>query len=327
VTGNAQCAVAVPCPERRHIGARCVVLPVMSEYDTYLNAAWRDHHRALLDVAYRVLGSMSEAEDAVQEAFSRLMRADRAAIRDVRGWLVVVTSRISLDQLSSARARRESYVGPWLPEPLLSYAPRTGDPADQITLDESVRMALLVVLEQMTPPERVAFILHDVFQLPFEAVGEVVGRTPAAARQLASRARRRVADADTGHPARFSVDAAQERAVADRFLAAAQGGDLAALTELLDPDVVMNADSGGLAQAPRRPISGRARIVKVFAHAVRTTPGLQFEGATVNGGPGLVARTPDRGLVAVVALVVADGRIRRLDLLANPEKLATLEHS
>src|SRR3954447_25753062 len=212
----------------------------MSEHDTYLDTAWREHHQALLDVAYRVLGSMSEAEDAVQEAFSRLMRADRAAIRDVRGWLVVVTSRICLDQLGSARAPREAYVGTWLPEPLLSYSPGNGttaDPADRITLDESVRMALLVVLEQLTPPERVAFILHDVFQLPFEAIGEVVGRSPAAARQLASRARRRVADADAGRPARFTVDAAEERAVADRFLAAAQGGDLDALTELLAPDV------------------------------------------------------------------------------------------
>jgi RNA polymerase sigma-70 factor (ECF subfamily) len=300
----------------------------MSEHDTYLDAAWREHHHALLDVAYRMLGSMSEAEDVVQEAFSRFMHADRAAIRDVRGWLVVVTSRISLDQLGSARARRESYVGPWVPEPLVSYSAEgalSPDPADRVTLDESVRMALLVVLEQLTPPERVAFILHDVFDLPFESVGEVVGRSPAAARQLASRARRRVAHADSGVPARFAVDAADERAVADRFLAAAQGGDIAALTELLDPDVVLNADSGGLTPAPRRPISGRNRIVKLFTSGRRTAPGTRFEGATVNGGPGVIARTPEGRLAAVMALVVADGRITRIDVLANPERLAALE--
>src|SRR3954462_2597990 len=135
----------------------------MSEHDTYLDTAWREHHQALLDVAYRVLGSMSEAEDAVQEAFSRLMRADRAAIRDVRGWLVVVTSRICLDQLGSARARRESYVGPWLPEPLVGVAGAGDDPSERVTLACSVRTTLLVVLEHLTPPERVAFVLHDVF--------------------------------------------------------------------------------------------------------------------------------------------------------------------
>src|SRR3954447_5610382 len=302
----------------------------MSEHDTYLDTAWREHHQALLDVAYRVLGSMSEAEDAVQEAFSRLMRADRAAIRERGGGLVSGTSPLCLDQLGSARARRESYVGPWLPEPLLSYSPGNGttaDPADRITLDESVRMALLVVLEQLTPPERVAFILHDVFELSFESVGEVVGRSPAAARQLASRARRRVAHADSGVPARFAVDAADERAVADRFLAAAQGGDMAALTEMLAPDVVLNADSGGLTPAPRRPISGRDRIVKLFASGRRTRPGMRFEAATVNGGPGVVARTPDGRPVAVMALGVAEGRISRFDVLANPQRLAALDRA
>jgi RNA polymerase sigma-70 factor (ECF subfamily) len=232
---------------------------------------------------------------------------------------VVVTSRICLDQLGSARARRERYVGPWLPEPLIAV---DDDPADRVTLDESVRMALLVVLEQLTPPERVAFVLHDVFGFAFEQVAGVVGRSPAAARQLASRARRRVREEDP--VARFTVDPDEEQAVADRFLSAAQGGDLEALAQLLDPEVVMRADGGGLVQAPRRPIAGRDTIVKVIANGYRTTPGLTVAAATVNGGPGMLVRDGEGRLVSVAAFAIADGVIKEIDLLAQPEKLAAL---
>src|SRR3989454_8314149 len=164
----------------------------MIENDAWITQAWSDHHGFLLDVAYRLLGSYSEAEDTVQEAFTRLLRADRAPIEDVRAWLVVVVSRLCLDQLRSARVRREAYVGPWFPEPLIHSDDALSDPADIVTLDESVRMALLIVLERMSPAERVVFVLHDVFDFPFEKIAPLVKRSPAACRQLASRARRNI---------------------------------------------------------------------------------------------------------------------------------------
>jgi len=239
-------------------------------------------------------------------------------IADPRAWLVVVVSRICLDQLGSARARRETYVGPWLPEPLVAVAGAGEDPADRVTLDESVRMALLVVLEQLTPPERVAFVLHDVFRLSFEEIGEVVGRTAAACRQLASRARRRI---QADEAARFEVDSAGEAAVAERFLAALRDGDIPAITAALDPDVVMRADSGGLVQAPRRPVSGRDTIVKIVLNGFRRFPGLEVSEARVNGGPGLLVRDGEGTAVALVALAVGDGAVRAIDLIGNPEKL------
>src|SRR5919197_2598110 len=196
--------------------------------------AWRAHHRYVLDVAYRLLGSVSEAEDVVQEAFARLFYRAGDEIEDVRGWLVVVATRLGLAPLRSSRVKRESSVGAWLPEPVIESD--LVDPADRITLDDSVRMALLVVLERLTPAERAAFVLHDVFGFSFEAVGEIVGRSPAACRQLASRARRHV-QAETG-PARFTVAPAEQRLVAERFIAACAGGDLEALMQLLDPDVI-----------------------------------------------------------------------------------------
>src|SRR5215471_11757606 len=156
------------------------------------NEAWSQHHGFLLDVAYRLLGSYSEAEDIVQEAFTRLLRSDLDPIEDLRAWLVVVVSRLCLDLLRSARVRRETYIGPWFPEPLLGIEDGGTDPASIVTLDESVRMAMLIVLERMSPAERVVFVLHDLFEYPFEKIAEMVGRTPAACRQLGSRARRGV---------------------------------------------------------------------------------------------------------------------------------------
>src|SRR5439155_8911186 len=196
-----------------------------------LAGVWREHRRLLLDVAYRMLGSINDAEDVVQEAFARLMRVDLEGIDDVRAWLVVVVTRLCLDQLRSARARHEAYIGPWLPEPLIELPGAEPDPADRVTLDDSVRMALLVVLERLSPAERAAFVLHDVFGFSFEAVGTIVGRSPAAARQLASRARRHV-EAETS-PARFEVDPLELRRAAERFIGAASSGDLDALLEVL----------------------------------------------------------------------------------------------
>src|SRR5919201_982053 len=166
--------------------------PGMMQNDTRVTQAWSDHRGFLLDVAYRLLGSYSDAEDIVQEAFTKLLRTDLDPIEDVRAWLVVVVSRLCLDQLRSARVKREAYIGPWFPEPIIQADDAATDPAKIVTLDESVRMALLIVLERMSPAERVVFVLHDVFEFPFEKVAVMVGRTPAACRQLASRARRRI---------------------------------------------------------------------------------------------------------------------------------------
>ena len=280
---------------------------------TALEQAWEAHRRVALDVAYRLLGSLTDAEDAVSEAYARLARRPVDEIGDVRGWLVVVVSRICLDQLGSARAKREQYVGEWLPEPIVD-----SDPADRVTLDDSVRMALLVVLERLSPAERVAFVLHDVFALSFDEVAEAVGRTPAACRQLASRARRHI---QADGLARFPVDRAEEAAVTARFAAACETGDLGSLAELLDPEVVFRADGGGRVQAPRRPVQGRDTVLKIMANGYRRFPGLQISVGSVNGGPGLVARAPDGTLISVGALTIRDGLVREIDLVANPDKL------
>jgi RNA polymerase sigma-70 factor (ECF subfamily) len=289
--------------------------------DPRIAEAWRDHRQRLMDVAYRMLGTLSEAEDAVQEAYARLMRNGVDGIDDLRGWLVTVTSRVCLDQLRSAESRRTSYVGPWLPEPVID-APALGiDPADRITLDDSVRMALLVVLEQLSPAERTAFVLHDVFQMSFEDVATVVGRSPAACRKLASRARQHI-EAE-GEPARFQVDAAEQRRLVERFAAAANSGDLDALLEVLDPDVAGDADTGGLVPgAARRPRVGRDRVATNLLRNV-TGRGVEFRVADVNGEPGLVGVWEGR-IVAAVVLFTRNGLIHHIHAILNPEKLAHL---
>ncbi|HMG26134.1 MAG TPA: RNA polymerase sigma factor SigJ, partial [Acidimicrobiia bacterium] len=239
--------------------------------------AWRDHRQRLMDVAYRMLGSVSDAEDVVQEAYARLVRHGVDGIDDVRGWLVTVASRLCLDQLRSAASRRTSYVGPWLPEPVVDFPSLGANPADRVTLDDSVRMALLVVLEQLSPAERTAFVLHDVFQMSFDEIASIVGRSPAAVRQLASRARRHVrAEAE---PPRFRADLDEQRRLAEQFAAAATGGNLAALLEVLDPDVVGDADSGGLVPgAPQHPVVGRDAVARNLLRRVAGR-GLEFRPA------------------------------------------------
>lgn len=286
--------------------------------DAALSAIWRAHHRYVLDVAYRMLGSVSEAEDIVQDAFARLLPIDLDTIDDIRGWLVVAVTRRCLDQLRSARSRHEVYVGPWLPEPVIPAPEQGTDPADRVTLDDSVRMAMLLVLERLSPAERATFVLHDVFQFSFEEVAAIVGRTPAACRQLASRARRHVrAEAS---PARFRVDPDDLSRVADRFIAAATNGDLAALMQVLDPDVVGHTDSGGFVPAPRRPIVGRDRVAPrllQFLQAFRIT----LVPMPVNGEPGALAYQDER-LIAVIALSIRNGLIDHIHAIANPYKLA-----
>ena len=209
---------------------------------------FEEHRRHLLDVAYRMLGSVGESEDAVQEAWVRLDRADGDAIENVGGWLTTVVARVCLDMLRARRARAEEYTGTWLPEPVVS-APDGADPAHEAELADSVGLALLVVLETLTPAERLAFVLHDMFAVPFDEIAPIVDRTPEAARQLASRARRRV----RGAAPRPDADLSRQREIVDAFLAASRAGDFEALLQVLDPDVVLRVDmpAGG-----RLPVSG-----------------------------------------------------------------------
>jgi RNA polymerase sigma-70 factor (ECF subfamily) len=293
-------------------------------HDARFTDAWHDHHGFLLDVAYRLLGSYNDAEDVVQEAFSRLLRADLDPIEDVRAWLVVVVSRLCLDQLRSARTRREAYLGPWFPEPLLDPGDEDADPAEMVTLDESVRMALLVVLERMTPAERVVFVLHDVFEFPFERVAPLVGRSTAACRQLASRARRRVREEAPSTPAASDPD--QQRRVVDAFIAACAGGKLEDLLRLLDPSVVGWADVGGALAAASQPNVGPEAVARRVMEFFGGGSGTTLLPRNVNGEPGIVAVR--RGEVAsVMALTLRQGAITRIYVVADPRKLARVRAS
>jgi RNA polymerase sigma-70 factor (ECF subfamily) len=267
-------------------------------------------------LAYSTLGSLADADDVVQEAWLRLQRADASEIRDLRAWLTTVVGRLALDALGSARRRREQYVGPWLPEPLVE-----DDPADRVTLDESVTTALLVVLEQLSPAERTAFVLHDVFGLPFEAVADVVGRAPAAVRQLASRARAHVED---GTP-RFPASRDEHARLVTAFAAASRAGDVAALMRVLDPAVRFRADGGGKAIAARRSIDGAERVARVLTKLAHNT-WRDVRVALVNEMPGLLV---DDGASApsVYSVTVDAGRIVAIDVVRNPDKLQAARSS
>ncbi|MFD3513360.1 RNA polymerase sigma factor SigJ [Streptomyces sp. NPDC058657] len=284
--------------------------------------------RQLINLAYRLLGSLADAEDVVQEAYTRwyaMSRAQREAIDSPGAWLTRVAGRICLDVLGSARARRESYVGAWLPEPLPDRTEwgggppdgGTADPADRVTLDESVNMAFLVVLEEMTPAERVAFILHDVFRYPFAEVAEIVGRTPAACRQLATSARRRI----RGTQALPAAPVAQQAEVVRSFKRAWEAKDIGALVALLDPDVTGFADGGGLVAAAVHPVHGSEEMAR-YLLAVTAVPGLTVLERTVNGRPGLVTQL-DGATTGVLAFEIVGGRIVRCWAVRNPEKLRT----
>ena len=282
--------------------------------------------RQLINLTYRLLGSLAEAEDAVQETYARwyaMSRQQQAAIESPGAWLTTVASRICLTLLGSARARRETYVGEWIPEPLPERTqwltgPSGGttiDPADRVTLDESVNMAFLVVLESMTPAERVAFILHDVFRYSFAEVAEIVGRTPAACRQLASSARRRIRAARA--PA---TPTAQQTGIVRAFKAAWEAKDIDALIGLLDPGATAVADGGGRAVTFLDPIEGGAQIARAWVEIARQPTPLTLVERTVNGQPGLVALR-DGVIVTVFAFDVAGDRIKRIWAVRNPEKL------
>jgi RNA polymerase sigma-70 factor (ECF subfamily) len=285
--------------------------------DTWPAEQFERHRSHLRAVAYRMLGSVSEAEDAVQEAWLRLRRSDESAIDNLAGWLTTVVGRVCIDMLRARRSRREDFVGTWLPEPIVSVEDHAG-PEEQALLADSVGLALLVVLETLTPSERLAFVLHDTFGVPFEEIAPMIDRTPAAARQLASRARRRV----RGTPTVPDADLAKQREVVDAFLAAARGGDFETLLRLLDPDVVFRADSGlGPPLAPPV-VAGRDAVARtVVTQGPRYMP--YCEPALVNGAAGLVVRAPGRQ-PGVIGITVVDRRITEIDLILDPEKLRTV---
>jgi RNA polymerase sigma-70 factor, ECF subfamily len=265
----------------------------------------------LLGVAYGVLGSVSDAEDAVQEAWIRLQRSDVHAIQDLTGWLITTTSRIAFDTLRSARVRREAYVGPWLPEPVES----SPGPAESALLDDAVSWAMLVVLETLTPAERTAFVLHDVFAMSFDDIGRAMGRAPTACRQLASRARKHV---EARQP-RFDVDPGDHREVVEAFARAAGSGDLDGLMGVLDPHAVLTADGGGIAQAAPAPIRGAREIAAFLTRVAATVPTLTSRPSSVNGRPALMFFEQGR-ITTVLALGIRDGRITTIDAVRNPDK-------
>jgi RNA polymerase sigma-70 factor (ECF subfamily) len=285
--------------------------------DRDLLAEQFEHHRAhLRAVAYRMLGSVSEAEDAVQESWLRLSRSDTSAVENLGGWLTTVVARVSLDMLRTRKVRHEDYVGSWLPEPLVDDTAE--DPEHEAVLADSVGLALLVVLDTLTPAERLAFVLHDMFGMAFDEIAPLVERTPTAARQLASRARRRV----RGAAPVPDPDLAQQRRVVDAFLAASRAGDFDALLEVLDPDVVFRIDAGGVAPRARPPVVGAEAVARqVLARGTRLAPFARP--AIVNGGAGAVVMVDGRPF-AVVGFTVSNGRIAEIDLIADPAKLRGL---
>lgn len=284
---------------------------------------WRLHRRRLLDIGYRMLGSVVEAEDVTGEAYARLLGADLDGIEDPVGWLVAVTSRLCVDRLRSAESRKRAYAGPWLPEPIVELASSSAaDPADRVTLDDTVRLAFLVVLEQLSPAERTSFVLHDLFAISFAEVAEIVGRSPAACRQLASRARRRIhVDPEQPRDVRAAGDA---EAVARRFAHACSVGELEPLLEVLDPDVIGDFDSGGVIPgAPLQAVDGARPVARNLIRSFRGRS-FSFVVADVNGEPGVVARHDGR-VVAVIGLGVRAGRVDLIHAIGNPAKLTHLD--
>ncbi|MDH6279980.1 RNA polymerase sigma factor SigJ [Prescottella agglutinans] len=266
----------------------------------------------LIGVAYGLLGSVTEAEDVVQDAWIRLQRSDLAEIDDLTGWLVTTTSRLALDVLRSARNRRERYVGPWLPEPV-ETAP---DPADSVSLADSISWAMLVVLETLAPAERAAFVLHDLFGLSFTEIGTALGRNPAACRKLASRAREHI---DSRKP-RFDIDPTVHRGVVTAFADAATTGDLQGLLRVLDPDAVLTADGGGIVRAALEPILGADAIAAFLTAVASQGPHKTMRATVVNHNPALLVFVGDT-LDGVVALGIAGNRVTSIDFVRNPRKL------
>ncbi|GGQ51942.1 RNA polymerase sigma factor SigJ [Kitasatospora griseola] len=284
--------------------------------------AFQAERRYLAAVAYRLLGSVADAEDVLQEAWLRWQSADRSNIAEPRAYLTTVVTRLCYDQLGSARARREAYFGEWLPEPLLSAEE---SPAELAEVGEAVSVAMLAVMEQLSPAERAAFVLHDVFAVGFEEIASALDRSPEATRQLASRARRRVRDGGR----RSTVDPAEHRQVVTAFIAAATGGDLMTLMEVLDPEVVWHADGGGIVSAGRRPLFGAIHVGRLVRKLSERSLDAQrpLVPMLVNGELGAVWYAEPGVVSGVLAFTVADGRITSAYVMVNPEKLTHLSES
>jgi RNA polymerase sigma-70 factor (TIGR02957 family) len=278
--------------------------------------------RSAFAIAYRMLGSVSEAEDVVQEGFLRLHRAREGGerIASPRAYLSTVVSRLSLDHLRSARLRRETYVGEWLPEPLVASA--DDDPARKAEIADSLSLAFLVLLESLSPEQRAAYLLHDVFDEPYDRIAEIVGTSEQNARQLATRARRHVEE----RRPRFEASREQREELATRFFAAAEEGDLEGLEELLAHDVVLNADGGGKAPALAHAIHGRARAARTLIAGLRalTRFGITSRREEVNGRPGALFFDREGRLISVMSLDVAEGQIQGVSSIINPDKLRHL---
>jgi RNA polymerase sigma-70 factor (TIGR02957 family) len=284
--------------------------------------AFEANRELLFAVAYRMLGTVADAEDAVQDAWLRWSAAPRPDVTQPRAYLVKTVTHLALNRLRSARARREAYIGPWLPEPLLTATP---DAAGRAELAESVSLAMLVVLESLTPEERAVFVLHEVFGFTHAEIAAAIGHTGTSVRQLMHRAREHV----QARRPRFDVDAGQQREVTKRFLAAAAGGDIDQLLMVLAPDVTLIADGGGKAKAPLRPITGAAKVARFMAGVSRRPYGgadvsdMVVETVEINGGPGTVITVGGKPIAAVTT-VITGGRISAIHLIANPDKLQGL---
>jgi RNA polymerase sigma factor (sigma-70 family) len=288
----------------------------MSEQD-WLAEQFEEHRRRLRAVAYRMLGSMSDAEDAVQEAWLRLSGSEPGKIENLSGWLTTVVARVSLNMLRSRAVRREEPLSPHLPDPIVDRADGV-DPEHEALLADSVGLALLVVLETLTPPERLAFVLHDMFGVPFEEIAPLIDRSPQATRQLASRARRRV----RAQPTAPDVDVSGQWEVINAFLAAARGGDFNALVAALDPDVVLRADGGAAFAGASAEVHGALDVARRAATWSRVD--LTMQPALVNGAAGMVA-TRSGTVFAIASIIVRNRKIIEMDYLADPERLAQLD--
>ena len=291
----------------------------MTEQDRdWLAGRFEEHRTHLRAVGYRMLGSVSEADDAVQEAWVRLSRSDATEIENLGGWLTTVVARVCLNMLQARKVRREEPLDVHVPDPIVSLDEKS-NPEQEALLADSVGLALLVVLDTLAPAERLAFVLHDIFGVPFDEIAPIVGRSPAAARQLASRARRRV----RGQAPAPDTDLDRQREVVDAFLAASREGDFDALIAVLDPDVVLRADSGALSPPATQQVRGAravAELATAFSQVARFS-----RLALVNGTPGLVTTTPRGEPYSVMGFTIAHGRIVQIDILADPERLAKLD--
>jgi RNA polymerase sigma-70 factor (ECF subfamily) len=293
---------------------------VTVEHTDWLSERFEEHRSHLRAVAYRMLGSLSDADDAVQDAWVRFSRTDTSDVDNLEAWLTTVVARVSLNFLRTRQTRREDSFAPHMPDPIIDHPDGT-DPEHEALLADSVGVALLVVLDTLSPPERLAFVLHDIFAVPFDDIAPIVDRTPEAARQLASRARRLV----HGEKTVPDTDIERQRAVVDAFMAAARDGDFDALLNVLDPDVILRADEGALAVS-----GGRAHVVRgavAVAHQARafSTRGLLVQPALVNGVVGAVSFAPDGTPLSVGAFTVRGDKIVAFDILADPERLARLD--